>query len=98
MTDSEISDRPDIRKLARERLEKRRDFKTHIFIYSIVNAALIGIWAITTPDGLFWPIFVILGWGIGVVGNFWDVYVRKPITEEEIDAEARRLGGQQVVG
>ncbi len=81
----------DLRKLARERLEKRRDFKTHVFIYVLVNAALVGVWAIATPDALFWPIFPILGWGIGVAANAWDVFMRKPITDAEIEREEQRL-------
>jgi predicted membrane channel-forming protein YqfA (hemolysin III family) len=86
----------DIREQARKRLEQKRDFKTHVFIYVLVNAALVAIWAIATPDALFWPIFVILGWGIGVLGNAWDVYVRKPVTDAEIEREARRLRERQV--
>jgi hypothetical protein len=92
MSEAQASEPPaDIRKQARERVEKRRDFKTHLFMYAVVNAVLIAIWAIATPDALFWPIFVILGWGIGVAGNAWDVYVRKPISDEEIDREEQRL-------
>jgi hypothetical protein len=87
----------ELRKQARERVEKRRDFKTHLFIYFVVNAALIGIWAIATPDSLFWPIFVILGWGIGVAGNAWDVFIRKPITDDEIEREEQRLREKRVV-
>jgi predicted membrane channel-forming protein YqfA (hemolysin III family) len=86
----------DIREQARKRLEQKRDFKTHVFIYVLVNAALVAIWAIATPDALFWPIFVILGWGIGVLGNAWDVYVRKPVTDAEIEREAQRLRERQV--
>jgi hypothetical protein len=86
----------DIREQARKRLEQKRDFKTHVFIYVLVNAALVAIWAIATPDALFWPIFVILGWGIGVLGNAWDVYIRKPVTDAEIEREAQRLRERQV--
>jgi hypothetical protein len=39
----------DLREQARERLEKTRDLKTHVFIYLLVNAVLIGIWAVATP-------------------------------------------------
>jgi hypothetical protein len=81
----------DLREQARERLEKKRDFKTHVFIYVVVNAALVGIWAIATPDAIFWPIFPILAWGIGVLANAWEVFVRKPITDAEIEREAERL-------
>ena len=87
---------PDLREQARERLEKRRDLKTHAFIYLLVNAVLIGIWAIATPDALFWPIFPILGWGIGLAANTWDVYGRKPITEDDIEREEQRLREEHI--
>lgn len=86
----------DLREQARERLEKRRDFKTHIFIYLLVNLALIGIWAIATPDALFWPVFPILGWGIGLAANAWDVYGRRPITEADVEREEQRLREEHI--
>lgn len=81
----------DLRAQARKRVEAKRDFKTHVFIYVLVNAALVGVWALVTPDALFWPAFPILGWGIGVAANAWDVFMRKPITEAEIAREEQRL-------
>ena len=80
----------EIRDQAIERLKKRRDFKTHVLMYVTVNAFLVVIWAIS-DSGFFWPIFPILGWGIGVIANAWDVYGRKPISEEEIRREVDRL-------
>ena len=80
----------EIREQAIERLKKKRDFKTHVLIYVTVNTFLVVIWAVTSA-GFFWPIFPLLGWGIGVVANAWDVYGRKPISEEEIRREADRL-------
>jgi hypothetical protein len=86
----------ELRKLAVSRLKKKRDFSTHVVIYIIVNAMLVGIWAVTGA-GLFWPIFPILGWGIGVGANAWDVYGRKPITEEEVQRETERLRSERPV-
>ena len=86
----------DLREQARKSVEKKRDFKTHVFIYFLVNAALIGIWAIATPDAMFWPIFPILGWGIGVVANAWEVFARKPITDAEIEREEQRLRERRI--
>ncbi len=80
----------EIRNQAIERLKKKRDFKTHVLMYVTVNAFLVVIWAIS-DSGFFWPIFPILGWGIGVIANAWDVYGRKPISEEEIRREVDRL-------
>lgn len=81
-----------LREQAIERLKKKRDFTTHLFIYLLVNSMLVGIWAVTGGD-FFWPIFPILGWGIGVGANAWDVYGRKPISEGEIEQEITRLRG-----
>jgi 2TM domain len=84
----------ELRNQAVERLKKKRDFKTHVLIYVLVNAFLIVIWAVTSGgDTLFWPIFPILGWGVGLAANAWDVYGRKPITEDEIRREQDRLRG-----
>ncbi len=80
----------ELREQAIQRLKKKRDFKTHVLIYVAVNTFLVVIWAVTSA-GFFWPIFPILGWGIGVLANAWDVYGRKPISEEEIRREADRL-------
>jgi 2TM domain len=47
-----------------------------------------------TSGEFFWPIFPLPGWGIGVVANAWDVYGRRPISEDEIRRETDRLRGQ----
>jgi len=82
----------DLRDAAISRLKKKRDFRAHVFIYVAVNAMLVAIWAITGSH-FFWPIFPILGWGVGVAANAWDVYGRKPIREDEIRSEEERLRG-----
>jgi len=80
----------DLRKTARDRIRKRRDFGAHLVAYIVVNAMLIGIWAFTGA-GYFWPAWVLFGWGIGVVMNAWDVFFRRPVTEHDIDREVRKL-------
>jgi hypothetical protein len=87
-----VQSEDDLREQAIQRLKKKRDFRSHVFIYVAVNAMLVVIWAVT-GSGFFWPIFPIIGWGIAVAGNAWDVYGRKPITEDEIRREADRLRG-----
>ena len=75
---------------AMEQLKKRRDFRGHVLVYVLVNAFLVAIWAMTGPHGFFWPVFIIGGWGIGVVMNAWDVYWRPRITEQDIQHEMER--------
>jgi hypothetical protein len=79
----------ELREQARKRLEKRREFGTHVVAYAVVNAMLIATWALT-GGGYFWPAWVLGFWGIGLVMNAWDVFWRHPITEADIDRELRR--------
>ncbi|HSI81036.1 MAG TPA: 2TM domain-containing protein [Solirubrobacterales bacterium] len=85
-----VHNQPDLRDQAVERLKKKRDFKAHVLMYLAVNAGLVVVWALTGGD-FFWPIFPILGWGIGVVANAWDAYGRRPFSEDQIRREAERL-------
>ena len=71
-------------------LKKRRDFRGHVLVYVLVNTFLVVIWAVTDVHGFFWPVFPIVGWGIGVVMNAWDVYWRPQITEHDIQREIER--------
>ncbi|HEY0389573.1 MAG TPA: 2TM domain-containing protein [Gaiellales bacterium] len=80
----------DLRDLAVRRLKKRRDFHAHLFAYAVINAMVWAIWAIT-GDGYPWPAWLTLGWGIGLIFNAWDVFMRRPITEDDIRHEVDRL-------
>ena len=71
-------------------LKKRRDFLGHLLVYVLVNTFIVVIWAVTDDNGFFWPVFPIVGWGIGVVMNAWDVYWRPGISEEDIQHEIDR--------
>lgn len=74
---------------ARTRLEKKRGWQAAMVAYVVVNAFLVGIWAMT-GRGYFWPAWPLGGWGLGMALSFWDVYVRRPITEADIEAELER--------
>lgn len=82
-----------LRERALKRLRKQRDFRGHLLIYVLVNAFLVVIWAVTDVHGFFWPIFPIVGWGIGVVMNAWDAYRRDDFDERRIHQEMERLQG-----
>lgn len=80
----------DLRQRAEKRLKAKRELGAHLLAYVMVNAFLVVIWWMTNPDGFFWPIFPILGWGIGVAFNVWEVLAPEP-SEEKIRAEMDRL-------
>jgi hypothetical protein len=88
---SDLNADESLRKQALERVRKRRDFWPHLLVYVMVNALLVVVWAMTGSDGFFWPIFLIAGWGIGIVMHAWDAFFRTGISEEDIDREVARL-------
>lgn len=77
------------RETARRRIAARRDFGSHLAAYVVVNGFLVGVWALTS-GGYFWPAWVLAGWGIGLVLHAWETFVRKPVTEADVDVEVRR--------
>jgi len=81
----------DERDRARARIKKRRDLRTHGLVYVLVNGAVVAIWALTGRDGFFWPVFLMVFWGIGLVMNVWDVYVSSEISEQDVDREVARM-------
>jgi hypothetical protein len=83
----------ELREVAVQRLRKKRGLQAHLLAYVMVNLLLTGIWLATTPGGFYWPVFPLLGWGIGVAFNIWDVYAPGP-TEQQIQREMSRLNGR----
>jgi hypothetical protein len=91
MTDQQLpKEGQGLREQAIARLKRKRDFGAHLFVYLVVNGFLIGIWAFIGA-GFFWPVFLLFGWGIGLVLNAWDVYWRKPVSEDQIRREMERM-------
>jgi hypothetical protein len=65
------SRRPAGRRERREqrRLGRRHGFGAHATSYVLVMALLVAIWLLTTPGGHFWPVWPMLGWGIGLASH-----------------------------
>lgn len=82
---------PELRARAAKSLKRKQEFRQHLVSYVIVNGFLVALWAITSR-GYFWPVWPMLGWGIGLAFHAfslrWDDQAPTP---EQIDAEARRI-------
>jgi hypothetical protein len=84
------------RALAIKRVKAKNYFKVHLALYLAINALLVAIWAFTRSEGaggqiFFWPIFVIVGWGIGVAINGYAAYGGRAYTEDQIQREMNKL-------
>ena len=75
--------------LARDRLTRKRKFKGDVVAYVVINAFLVGIWAVA-GFGYFWPGWVLAGWGVLLLLDGWDAYYRHDVTEEDIQRELHR--------
>ena len=62
MSDEEISE------IATKRVRAKKGFYSHLTAYVIVNLMLVAIWYFTGA-GYFWPMWVMLFWGIGLIFN-----------------------------
>ena len=89
MASSELPAVSSDREQALERLKKKRDFQGHLVAFVVVNAGLWAIWAAT--GGYPWPAWVTGLWAVGLLLNAWDVYLRAPITEADVQHEMERL-------
>jgi hypothetical protein len=78
-----------LQRRARKRVLKRRAFRASLVSYLSVSLMLVVIWAVTMFGGFFWPIFPIMGMGLGVVGQGWDAFRRDD--DDEIEREMERL-------
>ncbi len=85
--------RDDLRARAEARVKAREDFRVHGLIYVLVNTLLWVIWFLGGADVRSpWPVYPMLGWGIGLVAHWYTVHGRNEARREaEIAEEMRRL-------
>ena len=76
-------------KRARKRVTDRRDFGSHLVAYIVVNGFLVLMWALTGA-GYLWPAWILGGWGIGLVLHAWDAFIKRPVTDADVEAELQR--------
>jgi hypothetical protein len=75
--------------------KKRASFKRHAFTYIAVNAFFWLLWLFASGDkevdyngsGIPWPVWPMLGWGLGLVLNYFDAYQKTGNSLEEKEYE-----------
>jgi hypothetical protein len=71
-------------------LQRWRDFSSHFVAYVVINLAFIGIWAV--EGGFFWPIYPLIGWGLGLSFQHFNMVLRGQITDEQVRQKMRDQG------
>lgn len=92
-----MTDDVELRRLAIRRADMKLAFRSHLMAYVLVNAALVAINLITSPE-YFWAIWPMMGWGIGLAAHGMTVYMngeglRDRLIEEELEKLRRSRGG-----
>lgn len=79
--------------------KKRVEFRRHLAMYFIVNAFFWALWLFGKGrdhhEGLFpWPLYPMLGWGIGLAFHFMGAFVF-PGNGPRVEKEYERLKSRQ---
>ena len=84
-------------RLAKKKVKKKKEFYHHLLSYVVINFFLLAINLLTYPRFL-WFMFPLLGWGIGLLFHYVDVFgipgfgiLDKNWEEREIESELRRM-------
>lgn len=73
--------------------KRRAAFKQHLTTYLVLNAFFWALWYITGGrthgNGVPWPVWPALGWGIGLAFHYFGAYVNNE--QSEIEREYNKL-------
>lgn len=90
-------DTTDLRDIATARLKARHDLRQYLVVWAGVSTLVVAIWAVSAATAghtyYFWPVWPILGMGIGAAVKTAAAYggLHGVVTESDIDAEVARL-------
>ena len=92
-----MTDDVELRRLAIRRADMKLAFRSHLMAYVIVNAGLVMIYFMTSFGSYFWPVWPMIGWGIGLGAHAMTVYangegMRDRLIEEELEKLRRTRG------
>ena len=74
---------------------RRAAFKRSLITYIVVNIFLVAVWYFTSgSESYFWPIWPVLGWGLGVAMQYAGAYHGNKIFTAEAEYEKLKLKQQ----
>jgi 2TM domain len=75
-------------------LQRWRDFQAHVGAYLVINTGFVLIWA-RNRRGLFWPVYPIVGWALGLSFQHVSAVLRGQITDEDVRRKLRPLAAEE---
>lgn len=84
-----------LRDAARKRIKSRREFWNMVIIFVIVTLIVNAVWFFSGRHSYYWPVWPMIGFAIAILFTALGTFGpgSKPITDEAIDEEIRRMGG-----
>lgn len=72
-------------------------YKSVMALWVLALAGMVLIWALTTPDGYFWPVWPALGMSVGALAWGLALYARPlfRIRQDAVEREMERLRRDQ---
>ncbi len=85
-----------LREQAIKRLKAKQDFYHYLWVWLGVTLIVNVVWYFTGADSSYWPIWPMLGMGIGAFFTGLAAFgpTNRGITQDRIDAEMRKLSGK----
>lgn len=86
----------DLREVARKRIKAKRDFWYMVIIFVVLALLLNGIWLFTGTHSYYWPMWPMIGFALATIFTAINTFGPggRPITDEAIDREMRKLKGE----
>jgi hypothetical protein len=81
-----------------EMAKKRAGFKASLASYFFVNCLLVAVWFFSSGyNSYFWPIWPMLGWGLGLAFQYYGAYhsTRLFSAEQEYEKLKEEYGNRQ---
>ena len=91
MTDDDFA-RAAFREREARQIVKRRAFWLHLAVWAATNVFVFVVWVLT-GGGFPWFLFVIFGWGIGVVAHGATAFLLGDPMDVVLSREQKRLSG-----
>ncbi len=85
----------EMRDAARKRIKAKRDFWNMVVAFVIIAAVMNVVWLMSGYRSYYWPAWPMIGFAIATAFTAFNIFGpgRKPITDDDIDREVRKMGG-----